>query len=72
MVPPTSRLPHVAKRMALATRFEDLRDTGQGRDRAELGRVSRARLTQIMNLLNSAPRIFRGKCCRTKAPPGSM
>ena len=52
------RVPHVAKLMALAIRLEDLLESGQVRDQAELarlGRVSRARLTQIMNLLHLAP-----------------
>jgi hypothetical protein len=46
--------------MALAIRFDELIRTGAVRDQAELarlGRVSRARLTQIMNLLNLAPDI---------------
>ena len=56
--PPAPRVPHVAKLMALAIRLEDLLESGQVRDQAELarlGRVSRARLTQIMNLLHLAP-----------------
>ena len=55
---PAPRVPHVAKLMALAIRLEDLLDSGQVRDQAELarlGRVSRARLTQILNLLHLAP-----------------
>jgi hypothetical protein len=46
--------------MALAIRFEDLIRTGQVADYADLarrGRVSRARITQIMNLLLLAPDI---------------
>ena len=46
--------------MALAIRFDYLIKTGQVRDQAELarvGHVSRARLTQIMNLLFLAPDI---------------
>jgi hypothetical protein len=46
--------------MALAVRFDQLIDNGVVNDQAELarlGRVSRARLTQIMNLLNLAPDI---------------
>ena len=46
--------------MALAIRFEGLLRDGIVGDQAELarlGHVSRARLTQIMNLLNLAPDI---------------
>lgn len=58
--PPTPRVPHVAKLMALAIRLEDLLESGQVRDQAELarlGHVTRARLTQILNLLYLAPEI---------------
>jgi hypothetical protein len=44
--------------MALALRFEELVRSGAIRDYAELarlGQVSRARLTQVMNLLHLAP-----------------
>ena len=46
--------------MALAIRFDGLIREGAVRDQAELarvGHVTRARLTQIMNLLNLAPDI---------------
>ena len=46
--------------MALAIRFDQLIREGVVSDQAELariGQVSRARLTQIMNLLNLAPEI---------------
>jgi hypothetical protein len=52
------RLPRVARLMALAIRFEDLLQTGAVKDFADLsrlGRVTRARISQIMNLLNLAP-----------------
>ena len=54
------RVPRVAKLMALAIRFEQLIRDGVVADQAELarlGHVTRARLTQIMNLLNLAPDI---------------
>ena len=54
------RIPRVAKLMALAIRFERLLQEGVITDQAELARlgsVSRARVTQIMNLLNLAPDI---------------
>ena len=46
--------------MALAIKFQDMVDRGEVRDYAEiarLGYVTRARLTQIMNLLLLAPDI---------------
>jgi hypothetical protein len=49
--------------MALAVRFESLHNDGEVPDQAELaalGHVSRARITQIMNLLNLAPNIQEG------------
>jgi hypothetical protein len=60
--PPVPKLgvPRVAKLMALAIRFERLLQDGAVADQAELarvGHVTRARLTQIMNLLNLAPDI---------------
>ena len=54
------RIPRVARLLALAHRFERLIADGDVRDYAELarlGHVTRARLTQIMNLLNLAPDI---------------
>lgn len=57
---PTGRLPRVTKLMALAIRFDQLIRDGVVADYAELarlGHVSRARVTQIMNLLNLAPDI---------------
>ncbi|WP_197534915.1 hypothetical protein [Symmachiella dynata] len=50
----------MAKLMALAVRFEGLLNDGVVANQAELatlGHVSRARVTQIMNLLNLAPDI---------------
>ncbi|TWT61722.1 hypothetical protein [Rubinisphaera italica] len=57
---PKGRLPRVTKLMALAIRFDRLIRDGHVNDYAELarlGQVSRARMTQIMNLLNLAPEI---------------
>lgn len=54
------RIPRVARLMALAIRFQTLLDQGAVTDYAELARlahVSRARITQIMNLLLLAPDI---------------
>lgn len=53
-----ARVPHVARLMALAIHLDGLLRAGKVKDYAEiarLGHVSRARVTQIMNLLNLAP-----------------
>ena len=53
-------IPRVAKLLALAIRFEKLVKRGDIQDYANLARlgyVTRARITQIMNLLNLAPDI---------------
>jgi hypothetical protein len=58
--PAVGRVPRVARLMALAIRFDQLIRDGVVADQAELarmGRVTRARLTQIMNLLCLAPDI---------------
>ena len=57
---PLARIPRVARLMALAIRFEQLVRDGQVADYADIARlgcISRARVTQIMNLLNLAPDI---------------
>lgn len=57
-VKPVERVPRISRLMALAIRFDELVRTGQVKDYAELatlGRVSRARITQIMNLVNLSP-----------------
>lgn len=58
--PPVSRVPRVARLLALAIHFDQLLRAGVVADQAELarlGHVTRARLTQIMNLFNLAPDI---------------
>jgi hypothetical protein len=58
--PTPGRLPRITKMMALAIRLDQLLRTGQVKDQAELariGHVSRARLTQIMDLNLLAPDI---------------
>jgi len=55
---PAGRLPRIARLMALAIRFDQLIQAGEVADYAEmarLGNVTRARVTQIMNLLMLAP-----------------
>ncbi|MEW6441846.1 MAG: hypothetical protein AB1640_13005 [bacterium] len=57
---PTGRIPRIARLMALAIRMDELVRSCEVRDYADLarlGHVSRARITQIMNLLNLAPDI---------------
>jgi hypothetical protein len=59
-LPVAERVPRVARLMALAIHFDQLLSDGVVADQAELarlGHVSRARVTQIMNLLNLAPDI---------------
>jgi hypothetical protein len=57
---PRGRVPRVSRLMALAVKLDHLVETGAVRDQAELaelGHVTRARVTQIMNLLHLAPDI---------------
>src|ERR1700704_5263028 len=58
--PARRAIPRIARLMALAIRFDRLLREEEFRDYAEiarLGRVTRARMTQIMKLLNLAPDI---------------
>lgn len=58
--PLPGRIPRISRLMALAIRFEKLLRDGVVADQAELaqlGHVTRARVTQIMNLLCLAPDI---------------
>lgn len=60
VVAPTGRIPRLSRLMALAIRFDELIRSGEVMDYADLarlGHVTRARVTQIMNLLNLAPDI---------------
>ena len=57
---PEGRIPRISRLMALAIRFDRLIKEGEITDQADLarlGNVSRARVTQIMNLLQLAPEI---------------
>src|ERR1035438_7218726 len=59
-IPPPARLPRITRLMALAIKFQDMVDRGEVRDYADiarLGYVTRARITQIMNLLHLAPEV---------------
>jgi len=58
--PVAPRLPRVTRLMALAIKFQDIVARGDVRDYADiaaLGHITRARATQIMNLLHLAPEI---------------
>jgi len=57
---PDGRIPRISRLMALAIKFDQMISDGLVRDQAEiaeLGHVTRARVTQIMNLLHLAPDI---------------
>jgi hypothetical protein len=59
-VPAEERIPRITRLMAVAIKFEDMIARGEVRDYADLARlgyVTRARMTQIMNLLHLAPDI---------------
>jgi hypothetical protein len=60
--PPVPKVPHIAKLMALAIRLDHLLESRQIKDQAELARtacITRARVTQVLNLTNLAPDIQR-------------
>ena len=57
---PVVRVPRISRLMALAVRMDGLVRGGRVKDYAELARlggVSRARVTQVLNLRNLAPAI---------------
>lgn len=67
------RVPRAAKLMALALRFDQLIRDGVVADQADvarLGRVTRARVTQIMNMLNLASDIQEAILCLPKVEAG--
>jgi hypothetical protein len=58
--PAPPRIPRIARLMALAIKFQEMIDRGEVKDYADLARlgfVTRARVTQIMNLMLLAPDI---------------
>jgi hypothetical protein len=58
--PAPGRIPRIARLMALAIQYDELLRTGVVKslaELAELGHVSRTRITHIMNLLHLAPEI---------------
>jgi DNA invertase Pin-like site-specific DNA recombinase len=71
---PLERAPRIARLLALALKFEGLIHQGVIKDYADLarsGRVSRARVTQIMNLLNLSAPIQEQILDWTEAAPGT-
>jgi len=57
---PVGRIPRISRLMALAIQYDELLRTGVVKtlsELAELGHVSRTRMTHIMNLLHLAPEI---------------
>ncbi len=57
---PKPKPPHITRLLALAIRLEHLLATGVLKDQADIARtasISRARVTQILNLTNLAPDI---------------
>lgn len=58
--PAPLRIPRITRLMALAIKFQEMIDRGEVKDYADLARlgfVTRARVTQIMNLTLLAPQI---------------
>jgi hypothetical protein len=73
--PDPPRIPRIARLMALAIKFQDMVDRGEVRDYADLaclGYVTRARLTQIMNLLLLAPDIQQEILCLAAHATGRL
>ena len=75
-LPASLRIPRITRLMALAIKFQEMVRRGEVRDYADLARlgyVSRARITQIMNLLNLAPdiqeEILHADLSRPGGPP---
>jgi hypothetical protein len=70
------RIPRITRLMALAIKFQEMIDRGEVRDYADLARlgyVTRARITQIMNLLHLAPAYqWRGVLCERYTRQVSM
>lgn len=67
------KTPRITKLMAIAIRFEEKLQQGQVRDMAQLarlGNVTRARLTQIMNLRLLAPDIQEQILCLQRVIEG--
>jgi hypothetical protein len=75
MAPATAadRVPRLARLMALALRCEGLVRSGQVKNLAELarlGHVSRARISQVMSLVQLAPDLQEELLFRSRPPRG--
>src|SRR5713101_8286217 len=71
----TTQVPRITRLLALAVKFEGLLQQGVVKDYAELarlGQVSRARVTQIMNLLSLAPDIQQQILSWSREGPGGQ
>ena len=71
--PTSAKVPRVARLMGLAIKFEQMVRDAEVKDYAEiarLGHVSRARMTQVMNLLNLAPDIQEHLLCHSISEAG--
>ncbi len=71
--PPVGRLPRITRYMSLAVYYKDLIRKGHVHDYAEiatLGHVTRARVTQIMNLRLLAPDLQERLLVRTRLERG--
>ena len=69
----STQVPRITRLLALAVKFEGLLQQGVVKDYAELarlGQVSRARVTQIMNLLSLAPDIQQQILSWAREAPG--
>ena len=73
--PDRPRIPRITRLMALAIKFQAMVEGGEVRDYADLARlgyVTRARLTQIMNLALLAPDIQEAILIVDKVAPASL
>lgn len=71
--PPVGRIPRISRLMALAIRLDQMLRDGVVANQAELarlGHVTRARMTQILNLLNLAPDIQEALLFLPSIPQG--
>ena len=67
------RVPRISRLMALAIRYDELIRMGAVKDYAELARVggvTRARISQVMDLLNLAPDIIEALLVLPRVPGG--
>ncbi len=73
--PAGEKVPRVARLLALAHKFQGMLDRGEVESMAELarlGRVSRARISQVMDLLMLAPDIQEAILCGRATPTARL